>query len=52
LKGIILYKENGIFALNKHFAFHHSKGVKKWEAYVEQQDNNFEAKDQQKRKAR
>jgi hypothetical protein len=47
LKGIILYKENGIFASNKHFAFHHLKGVKKWGAYVEQQENNFEDKDQQ-----
>jgi hypothetical protein len=52
LKSIILYKENDVFALNKHFAFHRLKGVKNWEAYVEQQENHFEAKDQQKCKAR
>jgi hypothetical protein len=52
LKGIILYKENGIFALNKHFAFHHLKGVKKWGAYAEQQENNFEDKYQQKCKVK
>jgi hypothetical protein len=44
LKGIIIYKENGIFSSKKHFSFHHFKGVKKWGAYVEQQENNFEVK--------
>jgi hypothetical protein len=52
LKSIILYKENDIFALNKRFSFHHLKGVKKWGAYVEQQENHFEAKNQQICKAR